>query len=157
MKKNNPKTETATPHASAVPRERRGGRERAAKTENYAAGERAREAAYRAAYASDAAKKRIDALPPAVRAQAAREGLLKPRTRPTREQVNAKKGMRLPCNLRAYLILEILSTNKTSRAIARKFGVTPEAVAYYKARLTQALRSRDAKILYRKDESLFFG
>lgn len=82
MKKNNPKTETATPCASAVPRERRGGRERAAKAENYAAGERAREAAYRAAYASDAAKKWIDALPPAVRAQAAREGLLKPQMPP---------------------------------------------------------------------------
>lgn len=81
----------------------------------------------------------------------------KPRTRPTREQVNVKKGMRLPCHLRAYLLLEILSTNKTSRAIARKFGVTPEAVAYHKARLIQVLRSRDAKILYRKDGSLFFG
>lgn len=100
MKKNNPKTETATPHASAVPRERRGGRERAAKTENYAAGERAREAAYRAAYASEAAKKWIDALPPAVRAQAAREGLLKPQLPPPsfarefREQASAASNWR---------------------------------------------------------------
>lgn len=80
----------------------------------------------------------------------------KPSPRLTREQINAKKGMRLPGHLRAYLILEIISTNKTGVAIARKFGVTPQNVYRLKAGIVRELLARKTKILYRKNGELFF-
>ena len=77
-------------------------------------------------------------------------------TRLTREQVNAKKATRLPSHLRAYLILEIISTNKTGVAIARKFGVTPQNVYRLKAGIVRELLASKTKILYRKNGELFF-
>ena len=77
-------------------------------------------------------------------------------TRLTREQVNAKKAMRLPSHLRAYLVLEIISTNKTGRSIARKFGIAESTVSEHKNRIVHSLLARGAKILYRKNGELFF-
>lgn len=77
-------------------------------------------------------------------------------TRLTREQVNALKARRLPAHLRAYLILEILSTNKSGKAIARKFNISPENVAYYRKRIRSGVLGSGAKILYRKNGALFF-
>lgn len=72
------------------------------------------------------------------------------------EQIRAKKAFRLSPELRAYLILEILLTNKTDTAIARKFGVSQPTVSFHRARLAKSLRSRHARILYRKNGTLFF-
>lgn len=78
-------------------------------------------------------------------------------TRLTQEQINAKKGFRLAGTQRAYLVLEIVSTNKTDVAIARKFGISKQCVNATRRRILKEIRSCAAKILYRKDGSLFFG
>lgn len=74
-----------------------------------------------------------------------------------REQVNAKKGYRLPGLQRAYLVLEIISTNKTDVSISRKFGISKQSVNKMRQRVVAAMRLRGAKILYRKNGTLFFG
>lgn len=73
------------------------------------------------------------------------------------QTVNAKKGIRLPPDVVFYLTGEILTTNKTDVAIARKFGVCPSAVCRRRHRLFLSLSRRGAKILYRKDGTLFFA
>ena len=73
----------------------------------------------------------------------------------TREQVNAKKGLRLSAANRAYMILELLTTNKTGVQIAQKFGVSPQNVYKTRARLGLNRRTHRPAILYRRDGRLF--
>lgn len=73
----------------------------------------------------------------------------------TREQVNAKKGLRLSAANRAYMVLELLTTNKTGVQIAAKFGVSPQNVYQLKNRLGLNSRTHRPAILYRRDGRLF--
>ena len=73
----------------------------------------------------------------------------------TREQVNAKKGLRLSAESRAYMVLELLTTNKTGVQIAEKFGVSPQNVYQTRARLGLNRRTHRPAILYRRDGRLF--
>lgn len=70
---------------------------------------------------------------------------------------NPRKGYRLPQNQEAYLILEIITTNKTDKAIARKFGITRQSVSARRQRIRESFkRMPQPLILYRKTGELFF-
>ena len=73
----------------------------------------------------------------------------------TREQVNAKKGLRRAAESRAYMVLELLTTNKTGVQIAAKFGVSPQNIYRLKSRLGLNRRTHRPAIIYRKDGRLF--
>lgn len=70
---------------------------------------------------------------------------------------NPRKGYRLPQNQEAYLILEIITTNKTDKAIARKFGISRQSVSARRQRIRESFkRMPQPLILYRKNGELFF-
>lgn len=71
--------------------------------------------------------------------------------------IDPRKGYRLPQNQEAYLILEIITTNKTDKAIARKFGISRQSVSARRQRIRETLkRMPQPLILYRKNGELFF-
>lgn len=86
--------------------------------------------------------------PPTARGGGSRRG------KKTREQVNASRGFRLAPDVRAHLVFELLTTNKSFTALAREFGVHVSSVQKLFKRLSSRPR---VQLLYRKDGTPFWA
>lgn len=67
------------------------------------------------------------------------------------------RAFRLPAILRAYLILELVATDKPTAAVARKFGVASSTVRNWRRRLRCAAAASTDKIRYRPDGTPYWS
>lgn len=69
-------------------------------------------------------------------------------------EVGQARGYRLDELERCYLVMELLLTNKTHAQIARKFGISRQAVSALAKKLPP--RPKEPRFLYRADGTPFF-